>query len=375
MIRTVICLLLFISLGHQVYAQNNNLDEKAASIPDENCSNVDALASYIKSNYTTDAERIRAIYIWITNHIKYDVPLFNSIEMNPDQEPQPVSKVLSERKAVCQGYADLFVALCNGVGINAMRVNGYTKIQGRLNHISHAWAAAVLDGKWYLFDPTWSAGYVQENRFVKLYNNGFYQQEPKSFVADHMPFDPMYQFLSYPLTNRDFISGSPASSKEEFNYADSLREYSQLSSVQQMAAELRRMVAAGIENDLLLKRRIFLKNALQSYGSKDAFDESTKDFNTAVKIFNRYIGFKNHLFANAQTNDLRLMLDSTADLIKISRSYLVEAIPKSDAQRQSKGSMMGEIERFWVRIKKEKVFLEQYIATDEQKRKQLFMRG
>src|SRR5206468_2389623 len=97
MIRTVICLLLLISLEQQLYAQIKSLDERAASIPNENCSNIDALASYIKFNFTTDAERIRAIYIWITNHIIYDVPLFNSIETNPDQEPQPVSKVLSER--------------------------------------------------------------------------------------------------------------------------------------------------------------------------------------------------------------------------------------------------------------------------------------
>ena len=171
MVRILGTLLLLCTFHQMSYTQVKSLDERAESIPNANCVSVDALASYVKQNFTTDTDRIRAIYVWITHHISYDVVRLKSMEMNPDQPPQAVANVLNIRRAVCQGYSDLFVVLCKSVNINAIVVGGYTKDQGKLSHIAHAWAAASLDGKWYLFDPTWGAGYLKDDKFIKSFNN------------------------------------------------------------------------------------------------------------------------------------------------------------------------------------------------------------
>jgi hypothetical protein len=371
--KALLTLLLFFSFCFN-YAQDKNTDIKAASIPEANCASVDALASYIKQNFTTDSARIRAIYVWITNHISYDVQRLKDMEKNPDMPVQTVANVLATRTTVCQGYSDLFVALCRGAGINAAMVCGYTKNQGKVDPISHAWAAAELGGEWYLFDPTWGAGYVKDDRFVRAFNNSFYKVPPAKLILDHMPFDPMYQFLSYPITNKEFINGTTPASQVVFNYRDSVKQYVQLSSLQQMATELRRLEAAGIQNDLLLRRQTYLKKSLQSFNSRDAFEEGNKAFTGAADLFKEYIGHKNKQFSGIGDNDLRQLVDNIEQNIKLSRSLFLQAVPKTDAQRQARSGNIASADRFWTDLNKEKQFVQQYLATDVAARKQLFMR-
>lgn len=356
----------------KVYAQDA-ADVQAASIPDANCTSVDALADYIKQHFKTDTDRVRAIYVWTTHHIAYDIARLQALQKDLNSPPQAVADVLTTRSAVCQGYADLFVALCKGAGINAVVIGGYTKIGGKVSAIPHAWVATMVAGQWALFDPTWGAGYVKENTFVKDFNNSFYKAPPARFISDHMPFDPMNQLLAYPLTNKEFIEGKPAAATILFHYADSLNQYAQLSYVQQTAAELRRLEAAGVQNDLLLKRQQFLKNVLQSYSAQDVFEESGNAFNNAVALYNKYIVHKNNQFTTIGDNDLRAMVDSMAYYIKRSRSLLIEAVPKNNEQRQAKSGNMRNMEQLWAQLDKEKLFTEQYFAADTKQRKQLFM--
>ena len=293
MMKILITLFLLCTLEQISFCQNKNIDAEATSIPETNCTSVDALAAYIKQNFATDTARIRVIYVWIAYHISYDVKRLHDMDKTPDMPPQTVGDVLASRSAVCQGYSDLFVALCKAVGINAIEVGGYTKFAGKVNIISHAWVGAGLGGQWYLFDPTWGAGYIgDDNRFTKKFNNVFYKVQPEKFITDHMPFDPLYQFLSYPLTNKEFIDAKPSSAKVEFHYSDTLKQHMQLSPPQQAAAELRRMEAAGVQIDLVLKRQQYLKKVLQSSSSSDAFEEGGKAFSLQWICINNIWGIR-----------------------------------------------------------------------------------
>jgi hypothetical protein len=374
MIKHLFSLLLLCILQQNCYAQNKDIDARAASIPDINCANVDALASYIKQNFATDTDRLRAIYIWITHHIDYDIASFLDREKNDGSTPpQAVADVISSRKAVCHGYADLFITLCRGVGINAILIPGYTRKDGKVSTIPHAWAAAALGDDWYLFDPTWGAGYVQDERkFVRRFNSSFYKVQPGTFIADHMPFDPLYQFLSNPLTHKEFIDGKQAANKILFHYNDSLKQFALLSPVEQNAAELRRLEAAGVQNDLLQQRQLFLKNRLQSFASKNTYDEGGKIFKAVISTYNEYVAHKNKQFSTIGDNDLRQMVDSMEQNVKLSRSLVSKTVTKTDAQSQAKINSLANMDRFWVQLDKEKQFLKQYFSTDKEARKQLF---
>ena len=374
MLKLLISLFVLCTFQSKIYAQDKVIDTQAASISNANCVSVDALSSYIKQNFTTDSTRVRAIYVWIANHINYDFPRFLARDKNPGSLFQPVADVLSTRMAVCQGYAELFVALCKGVGVNAIVIPGYTKKQGKVSPVSHAWVAAELSGNWYLFDPTWGAGYIRDEQYVRKFNNTFYKMLPANAIADHIPFDPLYQFLSYPVTHKEFIDGKPGTNKTLFNYNDSLKLHNQFTFVQQNAAELRRLEAQGIQNDLLKERQLFLKQRLQAAASKNAFDEGNKVFSGVMTLYKEYIGFKNNQFSAIGDNDLRKMIEKMEQSVILSRSLFSEAIPKTDAQQNAKTNNLANAERFWQQLSNEKQFVQNYLVADKAARRQLFMK-
>ncbi|MEO6547114.1 MAG: transglutaminase domain-containing protein [Ferruginibacter sp.] len=374
MIKMLFFFLLIGCFTQTTNAQKKYLDVDTVSIPESNCKSVEDLSAYIKQHFATDTSRVRAIYLWVANHIRYDLNRMQRSINNPQTEPQTVADVLRVRSAVCQGYSELFTALCKSVGINTILVGGYAKIGDKTLPMAHAWVAAEFDGEWFLFDPTWGAGYVANNQFVKQFTNAFYKQSPKEMIADHMPFDPLYQFLSYPKSNREFIDGTLAANKLLFNYKDSLQQYTKLSPAQQTTAQLRRLEAAGIENDLLRKEKEFLKKNLQIYSSENANDGAQKNFARAVTLLNEYYGEKNKQFSNISDNDLLIRLDSMKHHIKLARSFASEAIIQNEEQQRIKSNNLASMDKYWAQLNQEELFIKLYIDTDKPSRRRLFMR-
>ncbi|MEO7049842.1 MAG: transglutaminase domain-containing protein, partial [Ferruginibacter sp.] len=322
-----------------------------------------------------DSSRVLAIYDWITNHISYDVARMQQLKNNPQGEPQTVADVLKSRSAVCQGYADLFTALCKNLGINALVVGGYAKTNGKVMDMAHAWVVAQLKGEWFLFDPTWGAGYLNNNQFVKRISYEFYKQSPKDIIFSHMPFDPLYQFLSYPISNREFIQGTSSDNKVLFNYSDSLASYSQLSLPGKMTAELRRMEGAGIENDLLQSRKQYLKKGLQFHSSNNSFDEASKAFSRAITLLNKYFEQKNKQFTTIGDNELLQSVDSMDYYVKLARSSLSETVTPNDEQQRAKTNNLASTDQYWKQLEAEEQFVKKYIAADKISRKQLFFKN
>jgi hypothetical protein len=66
-----------------------------------------------------------------------------------------------------------------------------------------------------------------------------------------MPFDPLWQLLDHPISNKEFRQGFTRSKKETpvFNYKDSIAAYLQSDTLQQMEATSRRMRETGIDNE------------------------------------------------------------------------------------------------------------------------------
>ena len=75
-----------------------------------------------------------------------------------------------------------------------------------LDKTSHAWCMVFIDNKWSLYDPTWDAG--QSVSFNQPVNTIYFKVSPSVFIQSHMPFDPMFQLLNYPLTYKEFNNGN-----------------------------------------------------------------------------------------------------------------------------------------------------------------------
>lgn len=374
MTRTLLLLSLFF-LRQGIYAQSSSLETLALNVPPSNTGSTAQMMEYIKQNFTTDSDRVRAIYVWVTNNIKYDVERLKMMDRDPNMLPQATGNVLISRKAVCQGYADLFVELCNGVGVKANVVAGYTKRQGIVSSIGHAWAAVQLYNTWYLFDPTWGAGYVKDDQFVKSFNNKFYKVQPSELIQDHMPFDPMYQFMNNTVSNKEFIEGiTVAGNKPYFNYVDTLRQFDLLSKQEKLYSQERRITANGVRNDLIARELGYIKKSLQAYASNDNSSEAGNDFMRANSLFNEYFDNKSKRFSSIDDNALRQLVDSISYYAKHCRTLLSTLVPKTDAQRNAIANNNQNLERLQNRLAEERNFVDKYLAADKNARLQMFGR-
>lgn len=171
---------------------------------------LDALAAYLSSAAADDAERARAIFRWIAHRIDYDAETFFSGRFrNLTSDPEAV---LLRRRAVCDGYAELFVALARRSGLEAVKISGHAKGFGYRNGhtpagpANHAWNAVRIGGRWYLLDATWGAGSLDAERqaFRRGFEPHFFLTPPERFIYRHLPEDARWQLLERPLTARAF---------------------------------------------------------------------------------------------------------------------------------------------------------------------------
>ena len=344
-------LLLSLSLCAQKPVAKSNhyaqIDALALNLPDSLSGTVDGIAGYVNAHFTTPTEKTRAIFIWIADKIDYDV--VNMFALNFYDDPaQVVALPLKTRKGICVNYASLFTAICNQVGIPSVVVQGYTRQRGFVGYIPHAWSAAVVDGNWYLFDPTWGSGYVENNVFVRKINEAYFKASPETFITTHMPFDPLWEFLYYPLTTEDFFNGKTAIDKTRpyFNYPDSIKAYEAEDTVTRESDAANRIEKNGVRNSATADMIRHLRVDVENHGRQaeadrqnkivDAFNEATRTYNQSVTLFNAFNDYRNDQFKPLKPDaEIKQMLDSADHELQAAKTQ-VSAIVLTPADSRLK---------------------------------------
>lgn len=244
----IICLIVLLSFS--VEAQYAVIDHHVKSVTVERKDDVHSLATKITARSTTELEKDRAIFMWIVSNIDYDVRSYMAGRV-PDSDPMTVAR---QKSAVCQGYSNLFMALCIEQNIEAFLVSGFSKGYGfanrkKLENADHAWNAVKADGKWYVLDATWASGHLNHRgHYVKKFQERYFLSNPTVFITEHLPEDPMWQLLNCPVTPDEFLKDSAqvrqlAESKEDFfNFNDTLLHFVTLDPQAQKVASAKRMV-------------------------------------------------------------------------------------------------------------------------------------
>lgn len=195
----------------QVAAKTNysTIDSYVISCSIPATASISSAAATITQNATTEKEKVRAIFTWIANNISYDVEAQNNTSYNHN-EANTAEATLKNRKALCQGYANLFVEMCKAENIKADYVSGNDKKSGYvIGDIlgNHAWNCVTLStGEKLLVDVTWAAGNTIDNVFTKSFKDSWFDVDPSYMILSHHPENTNYQNLTKYITKDDFCN-------------------------------------------------------------------------------------------------------------------------------------------------------------------------
>ncbi|MDJ1481944.1 transglutaminase domain-containing protein [Cytophagaceae bacterium YF14B1] len=353
-----------------------SVDTKALQIPDSLTTTPDGIAEYINLNFKTDKERVRAIFIWIATNIEYDFDNLFAINLY-EKEEDKILLPLKTRKGICENYAALFCHLCTKTGIRSYRISGYTKQNGFVDYIPHSWAAALIENNWYLFDPTWGSGYVSNDKFYKRIDNTYFYVTPSVLIKSHIPFDPLWQFLNYPITNQEFYEGkiTANTSKPLFNYSDSIQVYEKQGIIEQLQATAYRIQKNGVKNAMIVNMIHYLKGEVENEKGQ-IYNKAGADFNEAVKNYNVFINYRNKQFNPPKADiEIKVMLDTTEASLQEAK-YKLNTINSPNVELQNLINLLNkQITELADQTKEQQNWLQDYFRKGKLGRRLHFSMG
>ncbi|RUS19392.1 hypothetical protein BC937DRAFT_87567 [Endogone sp. FLAS-F59071] len=195
----------------------SSVDTHARACPPHETNTISALAHFLTAPFSSSLHKFRAIFVWITDNILYDVPAF--------LDGRPVSglpeDVLHTRRSVCAGYANLFNALAGEADLDCWLVTGYARGAGAEpggargvdrdvygKPTGHAWNVVLIEGQYRLVDSTWGAGNAElaARKFVRQFKPYYFLMPPERSIFSHFPADPVQQYLDPPVSEADFMT-------------------------------------------------------------------------------------------------------------------------------------------------------------------------
>lgn len=141
----------------------------------------------IKSDY----EKARALDKYVVENYCYD---FDAKEGTTDLESISVDTVLRDRRSVCLGISNLYMALLEAAGIKAVNIKGsviHTETPFALptERQNHEWVAFYFEEeqRWVWTDPVWSGlgDYKNGEYYYRKYNGNYFDRDDFALSINH----------------------------------------------------------------------------------------------------------------------------------------------------------------------------------------------
>ena len=353
-------------------------DSVALAAPEAAGRSVSSLVAYLKQHLSTDDQLARAIYTWVSRNIKYNVYITYTSRNEEADETKEIQKILSERKGICQDYALLFKALVKEAGMDAYVIDGYNRRDGALLPDPPEWCAAKVSGKWYMFDPTWGAGFVENYQFIPSPNHRFCKLLPDTLLKTHMPFDPMFQFRERPLSYEEFDTGvvDEQRSVPVFYWADTLALYARQDTLERLVSVRQRMLSNGRSNDLVYYMLELTSNNIRIAGYQkilNAYNMAMDLQGKATDAINEFVRYRNKAFEPLKPDaEIQAMVDVPEELINRADSAINSIRTAPERYREPILKLRDQIMEVATTVYKHKLFLRQYFKLPAKQRKGMF---
>lgn len=165
----------------------------SSGVPDA----VKALSNQIVGREQSDYTKIFLLHKWVAENIYYDYDAYYS----GGSTTYDSASILTSKRSVCEGYANLLRDLILAQGIPCMKATTYalgvssnggsfavSAEAANVDRSNHAHVEAWVDGHWVVMDPTWdSANKYEGGSYNTSAPNGFYYFDitPEAFALDH----------------------------------------------------------------------------------------------------------------------------------------------------------------------------------------------
>lgn len=381
---------IFVLLSGQAIAQptpttNLSIDEVALQIPYSMTESTGAIARYISTHFTADEDKIRAAFAWVAITFTYDVHAMRTLKGKDTEMPEDkIARSLHTHKGICANYALVFADICTHMGFRAYMITGYTRHNGEMSDLPHGWNCVFVNGQWHLYDPTWASGYINGNSFTKKLNNTYYDQPPSQFIKEHMPYDPMWQLLEFPVTRKEFATGATDSTlrKAAFYFTDSIAAYEQMSEQEQLLSTAARIQHYDVPNDLTTQKldeiadRLRYMKQLAEYNINNdnvaIYNDAVADYNQGVALFNKFIEYRNRRFRPAKSDQEIESMITNADKYLSGAAQKITNLKASGTITESQLSTFRKnLSLLLARVNDQKTFVSSYLAKDKEERKNM----
>jgi transglutaminase-like putative cysteine protease len=178
------------------------IEPEVASMPADEEITITAVGTYLADRIRGNPRRlVKALHDYVVRRISYDQFSLRSAE----RLPQDADAVFARRTGVCEGYANLFVALGWAAGIDIREVDGYAHAEaapGTREPVGemHAWNVAHVDDGWVVIDATW-------DRDAEGHASTYYLMTPPGiFARTHVAIESDWQLVAPELTLADFVA-------------------------------------------------------------------------------------------------------------------------------------------------------------------------
>lgn len=370
--RYIVLAFAFYSIMATGQVKNNYevIDKQVSKIEINSTKSTEDIANYIKDNFKTDGDKIRAVFYWTASNISYDVENMFAVNFNESKEDK-INKALKNRKGVCINYAEVFNDIANKVGIESVVIEGYTKQNGFTDYISHAWCGAKIEGKWFVFDPTWGSGSISGGKFIKKINNYYFKADPSKIITSHMPFDYLWQFLNYPITNQEFYNNNFVINKKKpnFDFEAEIEKYNSLSYIDQLRSSADRIEKNGVKNAMIFDRLSYKRNEVEVL----KFNQIVSLYNDGINELNLFITFRNNQFKpNVSDEELKKMIDSPKMKLLNSKELLDDLSAVSKNNQSNVTSLKAGVNQTLSQVEEQFLFVEKYLSKSKTSRKTMF---
>jgi hypothetical protein len=374
----LILVLLIIVSATPLFAQTrkeNTINYHSVKLPDSLMKSTQEIANYFNTNYVGNYQRSKAIYEWITNTFSYD--LENFLSLSEVKEEDIIPYILTNRKGVCTHYAYLYSEVANLCGIKTHLVTGYVKQGGEISQLTHMWCASLIDSTWYLVDPTWGAGSVNENQFLRKATLQYFTSKIIAFGESHMPFDPIWQLRITPISFMQFdnnLSVVVGPKMTPIDFQSKIAELEAKTEVEQAFNTIERIKQLGPANKNVYLHIRDLTRKIDNHNS-GYYRKSIISYYRANNLLNQFMLYRySQSILYKEDRDIISMIDSAQFFVEQSRKYNQAILQPEQYMLESLNEINTFLNETQQLILEQQIFLKKYINTKKRSRPFLLMR-